>query len=139
MEDRLAAAGADVDDDAVVLEPRLPRGVRDEAEHAAGFLVRERLDVPERVDVPLGEDEKVRRGLWPEVANGDESVARVNVVALTDEPTEEAVGIRRQRRALLLPPPRRLARVRRRRPRPVPAMACSRSRTRVPDDRRGPG
>ena len=136
MEDRLAAALADVDEHLVVVEPRGGRRVRDEAQHPSGFLVREGLDVAERVDVPRGQDEQVRLRDRVDVADRDEPVGRVDVVALRDEPAEQAV-LRRRRQGS---PPRRL---RRRgpagvgRPRRREATACSRRRTRDPAGRRG--
>ena len=62
VEDRLPAPGADVHEHAVVLETRRPRGLRDEAEHARGLLVRERADIAEGVDVAPRKHEEVRLG-----------------------------------------------------------------------------
>ena len=73
VEDRLPAARADVDDDAVVVEPGLLRGVRDELEHALRLVRRELADVAERLDVALGDDEQVRVGLRVDVARSRRS------------------------------------------------------------------
>ena len=100
VEDRLAAAPPDVDEHPVVLEPCLARGSGDEVEHPLGLVGRELRDVPERPDVTLGENEQVRLRLRVDVADGDEAIALGDVLALANEPAEEAVV--RQRRS---PPP----------------------------------
>ena len=102
MEDRLAATGTDVDQHAIVLEPGRARRLGDELEHPRGLLGAELGHVAERVDVPLGQHEQVRVGLRVDVADRDEAVGRADVVALADEPAEEAVLRRRQRGS---PPP----------------------------------
>jgi hypothetical protein len=91
VEDRLAGAGTDVDDDLVVLDADATRGLGDELEHALRLLGRELLDLPEGVDVPLGQDEQVRLGLRVDVADRGEPLRPVDVVALARERAEEAV------------------------------------------------
>ena len=54
MEDRLSGTCPDVDEHAVVVEAGDARGLGDEAQHAPGLLVRKRVDLLERVDVPRG-------------------------------------------------------------------------------------
>ena len=100
MKDRLPRAGTDVDDDLVVLEPCEPRRVRDEHQHRARLLRRELADVSERLDVPFRDDQEMRIGLRVDVADRDEAVGRVDMVALATELAEETVV--RQRRS---PPP----------------------------------
>jgi hypothetical protein len=97
VEDRLAAARADVDDHPVVLQTRLACGVGDEVQHAARLLGRELADLAERVDVPLRQDEQMRLRLRVDVADRDEPAPGVDVVALADEPAEEAVVTQRAR------------------------------------------
>ena len=97
VEDRLASPRPDVDDDFVVLEPGQLSCLGDELEHALRLVRRELADLAERVDVPLGQDEQVRVRLRVDVADGDEPVPGVDVVALTDEPAEEAVVTQRAR------------------------------------------
>ena len=77
MEDGLAGAGADVDDDLVVVETGVARGVGDEFEHRLGLLRRERADLAESRDVALGDHEQVRVGLRVDVADRDEALGRV--------------------------------------------------------------
>jgi hypothetical protein len=96
MEDRLSAAGADVDEHAVVLEPGLAGGLGDELEHALRLLGRKLGHVLEAVDVALRKDEEVRFGLRVDVADRDEPVALLDVVAFADEPAEEAVVVRQR-------------------------------------------
>jgi hypothetical protein len=97
VEDRLSTAGTDVDHDAVVLEAGLARGVGDELEHAARLVWRELADVAEGVDVPLRQHEQVHGGLRVDVADGDEPFRAADVVALANEPAEEAVVTQRAR------------------------------------------
>jgi hypothetical protein len=98
VEDGLAGAGPDVDDDPVVVEAGLARRLGDEDEHAPRLLGRELADVAKRLDVALGDDEEMRVGLRGDVSDRDVSVRRADVVALPVEPAEEA--ILRQRRSL---------------------------------------
>jgi hypothetical protein len=95
--DGLAGGRPDVDDDSVVLEPGLASGVAHEGEHAACLLRRELADVAERLDVPLGDDEQMCVRLRVDVADGDEPLGGVDVVALAEEPAEEAVVRQRGR------------------------------------------
>jgi hypothetical protein len=91
MEDGLTRAAADVHDHLVVLETGFARGVRDELEHAPRFVGWELTDVAKAVDVTFRKDEKVHRRLRIDVLDGDETVARVDVVSLRNELAEEAV------------------------------------------------
>ena len=91
VEDGLAGASADVDDDAVVVEARLASRPRDELEHALRLVRLELADLAERVDVTLGQDEQVRLRRRVDVADGDEALAGGDVVAVAYEPTEEAL------------------------------------------------
>ena len=94
VEDRLAAARADVHEHAVVLEARPARGLGDEVEHPLRLVGRELADVAERVDMALRQDEQVRLGLRIDVVDRDEAVARRDVLALAGELAEETVGLR---------------------------------------------
>jgi hypothetical protein len=94
VEDRLAAAGADVDEHAVVLEPGAAGRLGDEVEDALRLLGRELGDVAERVDVSLRNDEQMRLGLRVDVADRDQALGRRDVLALARELAEEAVGLR---------------------------------------------
>jgi hypothetical protein len=96
VEDRLSAARPDVYEHAIVLEPGLTGGLGDEIEHALRLLGWELGHVLECVDVALREDEEVRLGLRVDVADRDEPVALADVVALADEPAEEAVVVRQR-------------------------------------------
>jgi hypothetical protein len=91
VEDGLAAAGADVDDEAVVGQARLVGDLGDELEHPLRLVGRELADIPERVHVPLGQDEQVRLGLRVDVADRDEAVADRDMVTVADELAEEAI------------------------------------------------
>jgi hypothetical protein len=91
VEHRLARAGPDIDDYAVVLEALEGSDPCDEAQHPAGLLVRERIDRPERVDVTNRQDEEVGFGCGGNVTDRDESLGRVHVVTLGGEAAEEAV------------------------------------------------
>src|SRR5712691_6156347 len=91
VEDRLAGALTDVDDDAVVVESFVASRFRDEREHALRFVRRELLNVAERLDVALRDDEQMRVGLWVDVADRHETRAGAHVLALAVEPAEETV------------------------------------------------
>jgi hypothetical protein len=91
VENRLPRSGADVDRDAVVLETGLARRLGDELEHALGLLGRELADLAEARDMTLGQDEQVCLRLRVDVANGDEAVGGVDVVALGEELAEQAI------------------------------------------------
>ena len=91
MEDCLAAAGTDVDEHAVVLEPGAASDLSDEVEHPLRLVRGERGDVAERVDVPLGQDEQVRLRLRVDVADRDEAVRLRDGKPLVKERAEEAV------------------------------------------------
>jgi hypothetical protein len=97
VEDRLATPLADVDDDPVVLEPKLARGVGDELEHSLRLVGRKLADLAKRRDVPLRDDEEMRFGAGVDIADRDEAVARVDVVALAAETAEETVIRQRER------------------------------------------
>jgi hypothetical protein len=90
VKDRLPAAFADVHEHAVVLEPGLPRGLGDEVEHPLRLLGRELGHVAKRIDVPLRQDEQMNLRLRMDVPNRDEAVGGPEVVAVADEPAEEA-------------------------------------------------
>ena len=130
-----APHGAHVDDHAVVLESLRSGDGGDEPQHPSRFLVRKFVDLAERVDVPLGEDEQVRLGGRLNVADRYETVGGVNMVAVRHELAEEAVRLR-QRPAPPRPrrqpprPPRARRSARRR------ATACSRPRSQAPGGRR---
>ena len=96
VEDGLTGAAAHVDDDAVVLEPRLARRPRDELEHALRLVRLELVHVAERVHVPLRQDEQVRLGLRVDVTDRDEAVPDRDVVAVADEAAEEALVSQRR-------------------------------------------
>jgi hypothetical protein len=91
VEDRLTAAWADIDEHPVVVQPSPARRLGDEGEHPFGLLRWEGVDVPERVDVALREDEQVRLRLRIDVADRDEAVGLRQVIALVCELTEEAL------------------------------------------------
>ena len=91
MEHGLPSAAADVDDHAIVLEPRLARGVGDEPKQRPRLVRIEIGDVAERVDVSLGNDEEVRRRLRRDIPDRDEAVSLPDVIAFAVEPAEEAV------------------------------------------------
>jgi hypothetical protein len=99
VEDGLAGAGPDVDHDPVVIEISNRRGLGDKLEHPLGLVRREGTNVTKRVHVALRQHEEVSIGLRIDVADGDESVRRVDVFALADQAAEETV---RQRGS---PPP----------------------------------
>jgi hypothetical protein len=91
MEDRLAAALADVDDYAIVVEPRLACGVRNELEHPLRLVRRKLAHFAKRRNVALGQHEQMRVSAWIDVADRDEPVALRDVVALLDETTEQTI------------------------------------------------
>ena len=91
MEHRLAGSRTGVDDDTVVAQARSCRNVGDKVEHSLCFVGGKLGDVVEALDVPLGNDEQVRRRLRIDIADGDEAVDGGNVVAFAVEPAEEAV------------------------------------------------
>jgi hypothetical protein len=91
VEDRLPRPRADVDEDAVVGEARLPGRLCHEVEHSLRLVWRELRDLAEALDMALRQDEQVGLGLRVDVPNRDEAVRFRDVVALADEPAEEAV------------------------------------------------
>jgi hypothetical protein len=91
VEDGLPGAGADVDDDLVVLETRRASSVSHEDEHPPSLLGRELADVAERLDMPLRDHQQVCLRARTDVANRDEAVRRVDVLAFSVELAEEAV------------------------------------------------
>jgi hypothetical protein len=99
VEDGLAGARPDVDHDPVILETLDLRSLGDKFEHPFGLVRREGVDVTKGVHVALRQHEEVSVGLGIDVADGDESVSRVYVIALADQAAEETV---RQRGS---PPP----------------------------------
>src|SRR5665213_2090441 len=84
MEDRLAGSCAGVHNDTVVRQPVFCSDFGDELEHPLRFVGRELADLVERRDVPLGQDEQMRVGLWVEIADR-------HVIAFAVELAEEAV------------------------------------------------
>ena len=100
VEDSLAAALTDVDDDSIVVEACLLCRLGDELQHPLG-LVRGKLpDLAKARHVPLRDDEQMDVGSGIDVADRDEALGLRNVLALREELAEEAVL--RQRRS---PPP----------------------------------
>jgi hypothetical protein len=91
VEDRLAAAGTDVDQDPVVLEPGVAGDLGDEVEHALRLLCGKLAHVAERLDVPLRDDEEMRLRLRVDVPDRDEAVRLRDGIALLVERAEEAV------------------------------------------------
>jgi hypothetical protein len=91
VEDRLAPALTDIDDDPVVVQTSLTRGVGDEVEHALGLVRRKLAHLAEARHVPLWKNEQVGVGARVDVADRDEAVALGDVVALADQPAKEAV------------------------------------------------
>jgi hypothetical protein len=91
MEHRLAGSRTGVDDDTVVAQARPCRDAGDEVEHSLRLVGGELVDVVEAFDVPLGNDEQVRRSLRVDVGDGDEAVGRSDMVARAIEPAEETV------------------------------------------------
>src|SRR5688500_16926331 len=102
VEDRLTAAGTDVDEHAIVLEAGAARRLGDEREHPPRLLRRELRDLAEGVDVPLGQYEQMRVGLRVDIADRHEAVGPGDVIAFPHELAEEAVVTRHRRRS---PPP----------------------------------
>jgi hypothetical protein len=91
VEDRLTAALADVDDDAIVVETRVLGGLRDELEHALRLLRRKLADLAEGRNVPFRDDEQMDVGARVDVANRNEAVGGCDVLAFGEELAEEAV------------------------------------------------
>jgi hypothetical protein len=91
VKDGLARARAHVDDDAVVVEPGLAGSSRDELEHALRLFRLELTDVPERVDVALGQHEQVRLGGRVDVVDRDEALPGEDVIPVPNEAAEEAL------------------------------------------------
>jgi hypothetical protein len=91
VKDRLAGSRTNVNGHAIVLETHLLGRPRDELEHALRLVRRKLADLLEARDVPLGKDEQVHIGLWVDVANGDEAVGGVDVIAVGVQVAEEAV------------------------------------------------
>ena len=91
VEDGLPGSGPDVHHDSIVLETGDLRGLDDELEHPFGLVRREGADVTKGVHVTLRKHEEVGVGLRVDVADGDEAVRGVDVVAFADKGAEEAV------------------------------------------------
>ena len=104
MKHRLPRGRPDVDDHTVVVQSLACGGLGHKAQHAPCFLVRERVDLAEAVDVSGGEDEQMRRGSRSDVPDRDKPVGSMNVIAVGGQTAEETVvpSLSRQRRA----PPR---------------------------------
>src|SRR5262249_9539322 len=81
MENRLPASGADVDDDAVVLEAHLECGLGDELEHPLRLVGRELGDVSKRFYVAFRNDEQMRLRAWGDVRDRNEAFALPDMVA----------------------------------------------------------
>jgi hypothetical protein len=96
VEHRLAGAGPDVDHDPVVADTRDVRGLGDELQHPFRLVGRKSADVAKGVHVTLGQHEKVGVGLRVDVADRDEPVSCVDMVALADEFAEETVRLRQR-------------------------------------------
>jgi hypothetical protein len=84
VKDGLPCPGPDVHDDPVVLEAGNLCRLGNELEHPLRLVRREGADIAKGVDVPLRQHEKVGVGLRVDVANGDESVRCMDVVALAN-------------------------------------------------------
>ena len=67
-----------------------------------GLVGRELADVAERVEVMLGDDEQVHGCLRVDVPDRNETLGRGDVVALAEEPAEQAVVTRRAAKDPLL-------------------------------------
>jgi hypothetical protein len=91
VEDRLARSSPHVHDDTIILQAGFLGGLGDEVEHPLGLVGRELGDLAEGRDVPLGQHEQVGVGLRSDVADRDEAVGGVDVLAFADERAEEAV------------------------------------------------
>jgi hypothetical protein len=61
MEHRLAGSGAYVHDHTVIVQASACGGICDEVEHRLRLVGRTLGDLAEGLDVPLGDDEEVRR------------------------------------------------------------------------------
>jgi hypothetical protein len=96
VEHRLASAWPDVDHDPVVLDTGDLRRLGDELEHPFRLVGRKSADVTKSVHMTLGQHEEVGVGLRVDVADRDEALACVDVVALADEVAEETVGVRQR-------------------------------------------
>jgi hypothetical protein len=91
VEDGLAGAWPDVHHDPVVIEISDLRGLGDKLEHPLGLVGREGADVTKRVHVPRRQHEEVGIGLRVDVADGDEPVRCVDMVAFADQAAEKAI------------------------------------------------
>jgi hypothetical protein len=91
VKDRLARRRAHVDGDTVIRQPFACGDVGDELEHPLVLVRAELGDLAEGVDVVLRDDQQVDRRQRIDVADGDEAVDRVDVVALAVERAEETV------------------------------------------------
>jgi len=91
VENGLAGSGTDVHHNPVVIEISDLRGLGDKLEHPFGLIRREGANVTKRVHVALRQHEEVGIGLRVDVADGDESVRCVEVVAFADQAAEKAI------------------------------------------------
>ena len=96
VEHRLAGARPDVDHDPVVVDTCDLRGLGDKLQHPFRLVGRKSSDVTKGVHVALGQHEEVGVGLRVDVADRDEPITRVDVVALADEVAEETVSVRQR-------------------------------------------
>src|SRR4029453_3339201 len=90
-EDGLAPPFADVDADAVVVEPRLLRRLCDELQHPLRLVGGKLADLSERRHVPLGNDEQMNIRARVDVPDRDEAIRLRDMLALGEEVAEEAV------------------------------------------------
>ena len=91
VEDGLPGSGPDVHHDPVVIETGDLRSLGDKLEHPFGLVGREGANVTKRVHVALRQHQEVSVRLRVDVADGDESVRRVDVVAIENQAAEKAI------------------------------------------------
>ena len=96
VEHRLAGARPDVDHDPVVVDTCDLRSLGDKLQHPFRLVGRKSADVTKGVNVALRQHEEVGVGLRVDVADRDEPVTCVDVVALADEVAEETVCVRQR-------------------------------------------
>lgn len=91
VEDGLPGSGPDVHHNPVVIEIGDLGGLGDKLEHPFGLVRREGANVTKRVHVALRQHQEVSVRLRVDVADGDESVRRVDVVAIENQAAEKAI------------------------------------------------